>query len=233
MQTSIICMTHDPHLVTQLRSSVASHLPTMKKVLSALALISGVALATSAHAQLNPVSVTGTGTFTNSPSLISDGVIPPEETWWTSDTNVYWNGTEPTFTLDYGAPQWITKIVLSVDNNDQYTVSTSLNGVDFTNLFVIQIDDGNVPVSPGGMDTFSTDPADGPDEFSPDIAISPTLAQYIRIQATDGDNDYAVGELDAYGTPATSAVPEPSTYGLIGAGLLGAVAMLRRRKATK
>ncbi len=39
--------------------------------------------------------------------------------------------------------------------------------------------------------------------------------------------------LDSAGNVGVSAIPEPSTYGLMGAGALGAIALIRRRKSAK
>lgn len=73
---------------------------------------------------LSPTTVTGTGTFTNSASLISDGVVPTEHTEWSLGTNVRWSYTiDPTFILDFGGLYNIDDVLASVDNNDSYEIT--------------------------------------------------------------------------------------------------------------
>jgi len=198
----------------------------MKKIL--LTLVS-LLLVPAAFSQITPVSATGTGTFTNSPSLLIDGFIPAESTIWTDSNNVFWQGTVPAFTIDLGAKFNVTGVLWSVDNNDSYILQTSTDNVTFATLFTVQIADGNIAVSPGGMDTMTSFAGT---DFVANMAISPVDVRYIRVSAVDGDGLYSIGEVQALGqlTPVSGAVPEPSTYGIVGAAALAGLVLLRRRK---
>lgn len=134
--------------------------------------------------------------------------------------------TGTSITLDYGSQYLINDVLASVDNNDRYAVDYSLDGFTFSNLFTILPSYGEVPAFPGGMDTMSTDFTSN--EYVPGIDFAPITARFLRFHATGGDGFYAVGELQAFGSP----VPEPSTYGLIGAAGLTALAALRRRRTS-
>jgi hypothetical protein len=198
----------------------------MKKI---LLLLAALFLASTAFSQIAAVGATGTGTFTNSPSLLIDGVIPPETTIWTAPSNVFWQGTLPAFTIDLGADFKVTGVLWSVDNNDSYTLQTSTDNVTFTTLFTVQIADGNIQPSPGGMDTMTSFAGS---DFVANMAFSPVDARYLRVSAVDGDGLYSIGEVQAFGNPVvvSGAVPEPSTYGIMGVIALAGVALLRRRK---
>jgi len=175
-------------------------------------------------AYITPHSVTGTGSYNNSPDLIIDGYIPEEWTPWTESSNVWWYGTTPTFTIDLGDIYIIEDITLQVDNNDDYRVQYSLNNSDWDTLFTIDSGFGDVG---WGMDTMTT--ISGDSEYISEIDFSsPVKARYIRIFAIDGDNMYAVSELDAYGT----LVPEPisSILFVTGGALLAGRYYLRRKK---
>jgi hypothetical protein len=199
----------------------------MKKILTTLA---ALLLAPAAFCQITPASITGTGTYTNSANLIIDGVIPAEMTTWTDPQNTYWTGLEPTFTINLGGQYTLSGILWSVDNNDSYRLEYSKDNVTFSTLFTVSASDGNVPVSPGGMDTMTS--FVGPEQVS-SMAFAPIDAQYLRAFAVGGDGLYSIGEIQAFGEPVRDigAVPEPSTYGLIGAaGLFGIVALRRRMR---
>ncbi len=57
--------------------------------------------------------------------------------------------------------------------------------------------------------------------FTGDVTLNGTL------QFTDGAYNYT---FDSSGNLNVSAVPEPSTYALVGAAVLGGLVLLRRRK---
>jgi hypothetical protein len=102
----------------------------MKKFLMVLCtamLIFGM-VGSAGAALINPVSVTGTGSYHHSADLLIDGFIPGEMTWWQASTNVWWVGSDPAFTIDLGALYTVEDVVLQVDNNDNYHVSLSTNG---------------------------------------------------------------------------------------------------------
>jgi hypothetical protein len=175
-------------------------------------------------AYITPHSVTGTGSYNNSPDLIIDGNIPDERTSWTDSSNVWWDGTTPTFTIDLGDIYIIEDITLQVDNNDNYRVQYSLNNSVWNTLFTIDSGFGDVD---WGMDTMTT--ISGDSKYISEIDFSsPVNARYIRIFATGGDNKYAVSELDAYGT----LVPEPisSILFVTGGTFLVGIRYLKKRK---
>ena len=195
-----------------------------KKLLAGLAVgffmtcITGMAEA----ALLTPASVTGTGTFNNSVSILYDNYFPPEETDWRTDT-VWWKDTSPTFTFDYGTTVRVEDIRLSVDNNDSYRVDYSLDNQNWSELFTISIDYGEIT---WGMDTMST--VSGDSEYISEIDFNnPISARYLRIYATESTGEYSIGEFQGFGT-----VPIPSTMLLFGTGIAGLVgARLRRKKS--
>ena len=175
-------------------------------------------------APISAVSATGTGAYTNSPSLLINGVIPSEGTLWTWPTNVWWYGTTPRFTIDLGGIYTIQDVVVQVDNNDGYKVDYSTDTINWNNLFTILSGYGEIGYGMDTMNTFSGDL-----EHVSGIDFSPSVsARYLRIYATGGDNSYAVSELQAHGT-AAGPIPEPSTFILLGFGLLGMAGHARKR----
>lgn len=201
------------------------------RALAAL-LVGGACLATVATAQITPAGITGTGTYFNSAGLLIDGVVPAENTVWTDTTNAYWDWTGGvSFKIDLGANYTLYDALLSVDNNDDYLLEYSIDGVSYTNLLLITSGMGEIAVSPGGMDTFASNP--GHPEFDAGIAFAPVNARYLRASALNGDGLYAIGEVQVWGREIGGAVPEPSTYGLIGAAVLAGLVALRRRAARR
>jgi hypothetical protein len=170
-------------------------------------------------AQAGPIAVssaTGAGSYQNAADLLVDGYVPAEWTVWTAGTNVWWYGTEPAFTLDFGGVYRLEGILIQVDNNDWYKIEYSLNNSTWNELFVIPSYIGDVG---WGMDTFTP----------PEIAFAPVNARYIRAFAIGGDNCYAISEIQAFGTTANS-VPEPTTMLLLGFGLIGLAGVRRKFK---
>ena len=199
----------------------------MKKItliLGVLMFVSGM-LSTAPAALIDAVSASGTGTYNNSPDLLIDHNIPGEGTWWTADTNVWWYGTDPVFTIDLGSTYKVEDVVVSVDNNDDYEVQYSLNSTNWITLFAIDASYGDIPEAPGGMDTMSTSAVDS--EYVSQIDFTPVQARYLRIYATAGDNSYAVAEVEAYGQP----VPIPGAVWLLGSGLFGLVVARRKKRS--
>jgi len=170
---------------------------------------------------LTPTSVSGTGSYNNSLSLITDGVFPAEGSGWTNGTNVYWLGTTPTFTINLGDLYNIDEFLLSVDNNDNYSVEWSNNSTDWNNLFSIQSNHGEVG---WGMDTLSTDSDNF--EYISALDFTSVQAQYLRIFATGGDNKYSIGEIQIMGSEISS-VPVPATIWLFASALLGVIGFKR------
>lgn len=203
-----------------------------KGIISAL-MLSAVTLG-SANAALIPVtSITDSGSFTNSTSLLTDGAVPAEGTGWDTATIVYWNGTSTYFTFDFGSVFTLQDTLVSVDNNDDYAVTVSSDGVNWSLLYQINAGFGNIPVYPGGMDTMSSDDTDPVDIYVSGIDFAPTNARYARIAAVGGDNSYSIGELAFYGEayvqqpPGEVSAPNALVLLLSGLGLIAA----RRRKA--
>ena len=172
-----------------------------------------------AHAAPIPATVTGSGAFDHSASILADGVIPGKRTNYTDDGAVNWANSATTFTFDFGAGQSVGSLLLSADNNDVYTVSASLDGMTFSTLLTVLPSDGTATF---GLDIFSTDPS-SPD-YLPGSAFQPVSARYLQLQASGGDSRYGAGELQAF-----APVPEPASFALLGAGT--GAAMVRRRRA--
>jgi hypothetical protein len=189
-----------------------------KKInLIAISLIVVFGLLSSAQAgQITATSVSGSGSYYNSVTLLTDGYVPPEWTGWTEGTNVWWYGTAPAFTLDFGMIYNLTGILIQVDNNDDYVMQYSQDNSAWNNLFYIPYHAGNVG---WGMDTFTVQ----------ENIFSPVNARYIRAFAVSGDNCYAISEIQAFGT-AVNTVPEPASMLLLGIGLAGLAGIRKKFK---
>lgn len=176
---------------------------------------------------ISPLNITATGPFNHDKALITDGTIPAEKTGWSSGQSVWWQKTTSSFVIDFGQLFTVEDILVSVDNNDYYNIDYSVNGEKWFTLLFIDKSFGNVTQTQGGMDTMTT--IAGNSDYVPSMDFSTgILAQYLKIYATGGDNHYSVGELQAFGSSAE--VPEPTTMILFGAGMVGIVAVVRRKR---
>jgi len=184
--------------------------------------------ACASQATVIPVaSVTGSGIYSGALSVLTDGVIPAQGTDWTSPNTVHWRDGEgvtgTVFTFAFSQLYTLKDVTLSVDNNDNYRVQSSVDGVTWSTLFRVVSGDGTVG---SGLDTFSS--TAGSSFYNEDIDFAPTLAKYVRVYATGGDHAYSVGEVKMEGV---AVVPEPESLvlALAGVGVTGWVT--RRRRA--
>lgn len=152
----------------------------------------------------------------------ADGVIPPQGNNWAVDT-AFWEGTAESVTIALDAPTTLGQLFLAVDNNDDYIVESSLNGSTWATLGTVSLNDGMVPVFPGGIDWFTSVP--GSPLTVASLQFAPTQASFLRVRSTGGDGLYSVGEVLYTAAP----VPEPATWALMLAGAVGLA--LRRRRA--
>ncbi len=176
-------------------------------------------------------SITGTGTFFNSPaSLLTDGDFALG-TWWTDAPNVYWqdqelsSGVVLTLTLD--RLYTLKDVSIGLDNNDFYAFQVSTNGSTWNNLFTsmpTSLDAGYVY---SGQTMIQRSSALGDPGYSSLIDFSDVQARYVRIFAIGGDHDYAVSEVQLTGTAVP--VPEPETAAMLLAGLTALGFLARRR----
>ncbi len=172
---------------------------------------------------LTPASVMSSGTqgaeYFNDLSLLADGNVPPDGTYWADYRNVYWQGQEVGgyggageltatggglaglyFDIDLGSIQRVADLVLSVDSDDDYAVDYSTDGENWTRLLEIRSWFGDVG---WGMETFST--WDQSPAYEANIDFNPVMTRYLRVYATGGDGNYAIGEVQAYADARTDA----------------------------
>jgi hypothetical protein len=143
---------------------------------------------------IRPALITGTGEYANETNLIIDGRIPFEESAWDDTQTVFWENPEVSFVIDLGQIYEVTGIVIQVDTNDDYRIEYSVNGVDYVILTEILSEDGEVVQ---GMDTMSSIPEHP--EYVEVLEFFPLRARYIRIFATDGDDQFSLSEFQVFG----------------------------------
>lgn len=148
------------------------------------------------------------------PSTVTDGVFLPVSTQWNIGT-IFWAGGVPdlndSITITLAQTASISSLHLQGDVNDLYAVSyLDLLG-QWNSLATIA---PNTNTNWGMGDGYAS--------------FGPVTASALRIVATGGDGSYAVSELQAMGTVA-STVPEPSSAALMLAAFGALVPVVRRR----
>lgn len=149
---------------------------------------------------INPRSVQGDGIYENSLQLLIDGRFVDEQSVWNNEQCVFWQDRDTYFIIDLGAEFIIVDILVQVDDNDDYQVEYSLDGDQYTPLFVFYEGYGETG---SGMDTMSSNPGDPHYASLPER--KPVRARYLRLTATSGDGSYALAEVQSYGYPAEAA----------------------------
>ena len=204
----------------------------MKKLITAAVMLCA---AGSAGAAPLGTTVTATGGYGNSLSLLTDGVFPPDGTAYNAPTSVYFgpvdfpNSRIAVFTFDFGGLVNVTGINADVDNNDDYIFSF-FNGATPVSTYIYGAGSGTVGF---GLQNFST-AAPGPS--SPDTpAFTPVNATSATVTGANGDRIFGIGEVDFIGSAIGAAVPEPATWAmmLLGFGMVGGAVRGRRRRAMR
>lgn len=169
-------------------------------------------------------TVTASNGYLGNLSNINDGIFPADGTSYQTST-VYNFSSSTVFTFTFDGPQSVAGFKLNVDHNDNYVV-TLWNGAASAGGFVFSSDG----VISAGTETFTSDPSYG-GRYLSRLALPTTfVATHATVQASGGDSNYGIGEVQFY-APAASAVPEPATWGtmLLGFAALGG-AMRGNRK---
>ena len=141
-------------------------------------------------------------------ATVVDGLFLPEQTYW--QTGVWWNGLTPNIVINLGGLYQINSLTGQADDNDTYRVSYWDFGTSSwqTAWDVPQIYSyGLVTRGPYSLPT-------------------PITTDELKFEATGGDNNYAVSEIQAFG----SQVPVPPSLLLLGSGLLGMAGWRKFRK---
>ena len=179
-------------------------------------------------------SISGAGTFFNSPSaLLNNGDFGLGSEWIGAPT-VYWAGQTGAagvaFTLTFDTLYTLNDVRIGVDSNDFYAVQTSTNGTAWNTLFVslpAAFDPGFVWGGSGSIIKRSS--VLGEPGYSGLIDFPASQARYLRIFGVGGDGFFAVSEMQLVGTAVP--IPEPETAAMLLAGLSALGFLARRRRA--
>jgi hypothetical protein len=113
--------------------------------------------------------------------VISDDNIPVEGSFWSGNESVVLPKDRPALRYDLGGVQLLKAFLLQGDNNEDYVVEGSTDGVIFTPLWTAP------PVWSGqGLRSRSV------------VLQQPLAARYVRINPRGGDGFYSISEFQAY-----------------------------------
>ena len=175
--------------------------------------------AASASPLIFPVSVVGAGSYSNSANNIIDGVLTQRgDSTFDNATfkTTYWSGNGTSFIINLGGVYIVDNLTAYVDNNDDYLIEFSPDGVKYTGSFLFLSSDGLQPVIPGGQEILTTDPT-FPASLDATTAtyigrpFAPVLASHLRVSAPVGDDSFGIGEVQVYG----NSIPLPSSASLL------------------
>ncbi len=151
----------------------------------------------------------GTGEFNNAAALLLDGTMPADQTAFDSEQCVHWVDPAVSFVIDLGEVRRVTGVTLQVDNNDDYVLETSRDGVAYAAFATIPATAG---ANEWGLETLSTLP-EHPGAV-PNLAVAPTEARYLRLRGSEGDSAYGVSEVrvasESLAPSGTAAAAAPS-----------------------
>lgn len=149
--------------------------------------------------------------------------------------SIWWSGSSGMITMNLGSSFAIHEILIQIDSNDQYQLDYSIDSKNWSSLFTISAEDGEITY---GMDTMSSDSLHS--EYVASIDFSTIEAQYLRVSASGGDSAYFLSELQLFGAAASetdftqaqtvSPVPAPPSLMLFSTGLLILAGLQYRRK---
>jgi hypothetical protein len=122
----------------------------------------------------------------SAPELLTDGRAAPEGDDWAAPTAARFSGPDARVDYDLGRPQHIQGAYLQGDNNDEYVLSGSDDGVAFREIWVAP------PVPEPGLRSRASGALDA-------------RARFVRLEARGGDGHYSVAELQLFADGAGAA----------------------------
>ena len=229
----------------------------MKKILLALAMVAELILGSQAHASLvqSNTQITGnqyaiaptTNLLTQGQSTLGSLNSPNFSPWGASDLSKLNDNDVHGYALDLNDSSWTLYAAFDVSIN---TLGYNITEIDTISGWAWDYVDQKYNLSystvtaPGSyisLGTFTLNDTSGRTAKSLEIALTDssgiiaTNVAKLRFdfQKAGGlyNNPTAYTEIQAFGTPTTQAVPEPSTYALFGLGALALIIAYRRKVA--
>jgi len=229
----------------------------MKKTFLALALVAGLSFGSQAHASLiqSNTQITGnqyaiaptTNLLTQGQSSLGSLSSTNFSPWGASALSKLNDNDVHGYALDLDHSSWTLDAAFDVSINTQGYNITEIDTIsgwawDYVDQkYNLAYSTVSNPSSYISLGTFTLNDTSGRTAKSLKIALtdsSGTIATNVAklrfdFQKAGGlyNNPTAYTEIQAFGTPTTQAVPEPSTYALFGLGALALVVVYRRKVA--